>query len=109
MGIALMGLLGALYAHYMAASPSVIYTPDPIYDFIIVGAGTAGCVLAARLTENPAYKVLLIEAGGEEPWLTNLPLAGPLLQSSRHDWSYKTLPQKYSSNALNDKVRFLTD
>ena len=64
-------------------------------DIVIVGAGTAGCVLAARLTERQDLRVLLLEAGGE-PKNSDIfdPAAWPLLQGSEIDWDFKTVPQR---------------
>lgn len=64
------------------------------YDFIIVGAGSAGCVLANRLSADPAHRVLLLEAGGRDrnP-LFRLPmLMGKLFQSGIYNWHYHTEP-----------------
>lgn len=69
----------------------------PEYDFIIVGAGSAGCVLANRLSKNPANRVLLIEAGGKDrnP-LFRLPmLMGKLFHSGIYNWHYHTEPEPY--------------
>jgi 4-pyridoxate dehydrogenase len=60
------------------------------YDYVIVGAGSAGCTLANRLTEDPDTRVLIIEAGGwdRDPWI-HIPLGwGKILQQRRHDWMY---------------------
>lgn len=62
------------------------------YDFIIVGAGTAGCVLANRLTENPKWNVLLIEAGRTENYLMDVPVMAQYWQLIETDWKYKTEP-----------------
>ncbi|KAJ6636432.1 Glucose dehydrogenase [FAD, quinone] [Pseudolycoriella hygida] len=69
------------------------------FDFVIVGAGTAGCVLANRLTENPDWKVLLIEAGQSENLLMDIPLAVQYLQRSRDvNWGYR--PQSSNTSCL---------
>jgi choline dehydrogenase-like flavoprotein len=65
-----------------------------VYDYIIVGAGSAGCVLAARLTENPSVNVLLLEAGPPDTAdEIHIPAAVNLLFQSEYDWGFRTLPQ----------------
>jgi choline dehydrogenase len=68
-------------------------------DFIIVGAGSAGCVLANRLSENPNCKVLLIEAGAsQQPINVKIPAAYSKLHFSNQNWNFFTTPQKQLKN-----------
>ncbi|GAA4677402.1 GMC family oxidoreductase [Nocardioides nanhaiensis] len=65
------------------------------YDYVIVGAGSAGAVLAARLSEDPGLEVLLLEAGGEaEADEISAPLAFSSLFRTKWDWQYETTEQK---------------
>ena len=74
------------------------------YDYIIVGAGSAGCVLANRLSENPNVTVLLIEAGGmDDHFDIHIPAAYGRLQRSSMDWQYVTVPQKHSHQAMRNR------
>jgi len=69
------------------------------FDYIIVGAGSAGCILALRLAETPGNRVLLLEAGPHKRTKNvRIPAAFPKLYKSSLDWAYTTEPEPYCAN-----------
>jgi choline dehydrogenase len=79
-------------------------SPDLQFDFVIVGAGSAGCTLANRLTASGRHKVLLLEAGGMDDWIWFKIPVGYLyaMGNPRADWCFKTEPEPgLNGRALN--------
>ena len=72
---------------------------DTGYDYVIVGGGSSGCVLASRLSENPDVTVLLLEAGGRDshPYI-HMPVGFSRLTAGPRTWGFSTVPQKHANN-----------
>ena len=69
------------------------------YDYIVVGAGSAGAVLASRLSENPRHQVLLVEAGGDTHFLSRFPLSfGLFIEKPGVNWLYQSDPEPNTGN-----------
>ena len=77
------------------------------FDYIIVGAGSAGCVLANRLTEDPTVTVALLEFGGSDKSIfIQMPTALSIpMNMSKYNWGYKTEPEPYLDNRRMDCPR----
>ncbi len=74
---------------------------DSQYDFVVVGGGSAGCVIAARLSEDPHARVLLLEAGAAHgPDAMNVPALWPTLLGTAVDWGSRTVPQRSLDGAV---------
>lgn len=69
-----------------------------------MGSGSAGSVVASRLSEIPCVKILLLEAGHEPPLVTEVPALGRYLWNSDVSWGYKSVPQKYAGEGLVNRV-----
>jgi choline dehydrogenase len=77
------------------------------YDYVIVGAGSGGCVLANRLTQDPSISVLLLEAGGEDKyWWIHVPVGMPYLLGNKEvDWCFQSEPEPYCDNRVTPVPR----
>ncbi|XP_055932921.1 glucose dehydrogenase [FAD, quinone]-like [Argiope bruennichi] len=85
------------------------HTPKPSttfqneYDYVVVGAGSAGSVVASRLSEEKCVTVLLLEAGKPAPVLTEAPGLARDFFNTDVDWQYKTVPQKHTGKLLRNR------
>ena len=70
-------------------------THDDNFDYVIVGAGTAGCALAGLLAEDPTLRVCVLEAGGSErhPFVSTPAMVAPAIATRRLNWRFETVPQ----------------
>lgn len=84
-------------------SDTPVYDIKDYYNFIIIGGGSAGSVLANRLSENPEWSVLLLEAGPDEFAVTDMPLLFPAIQLSPIDWKFRTEPSDCYCLAMKDQ------
>ncbi|XP_014675291.1 PREDICTED: uncharacterized GMC-type oxidoreductase Mb1310-like isoform X1 [Priapulus caudatus] len=111
----LLVALAGIYVSYQRDTPASYLRKTTAelrtdYDYVIAGGGTAGCVLAARLSEDSDSTVLLLEAGGSEledsltRWLTRLPTLTPSLMLLPHlSWQYRTVPQAQAAYGFTNK------
>uniref|UniRef100_A0A8W8J255 Glucose-methanol-choline oxidoreductase N-terminal domain-containing protein n=1 Tax=Magallana gigas TaxID=29159 RepID=A0A8W8J255_MAGGI len=103
--VGVIGILFYIYHNNSQQSVEESVVLNGTYDYIIVGAGSAGCVLANRLSEDLTSTVLIVEAGGseEENEVMHIPALPGLPQNTKQDWAFRTIPQKKSCQGLKDQ------
>ncbi|XP_045465774.1 glucose dehydrogenase [FAD, quinone]-like [Harmonia axyridis] len=107
-----LALINTLFASQCLLGRKDIYPPnygetlsnDEEFDFIVIGAGSAGSVVASRLSEDGKYSVLVLEAGDYPSATSDIPSLLFSLQGTDEDWQYQTVPSKTSSLSLKDGV-----
>lgn len=73
-----------------------------MYDFVVIGSGASGSIVAARLSEVANWNVLLLEAGQDETNFTDIPGMYFYLDGSDYNWAYTSVPQNASCLGRND-------
>jgi len=89
--------------YYMNKVKNITPRLNAEYDFIVIGAGTAGIMTAVRLSEIPNIKVLLIEAGSHENLYMDIPLITPIFQFTDINWNYRSKPSDTYCLGMKDK------
>lgn len=78
------------------------------YDIVVVGGGTAGCVIASRVTETTSLRVLLLEAGPDnnaDPKVNTPGRSRSMFGDPNYDWDYRTVPQEHAANRTFHQTR----
>ncbi|KAH0817401.1 hypothetical protein GEV33_005390 [Tenebrio molitor] len=95
---------GLAFMRYVSVDPEThpanVRHVRPEYDFVVVGGGSAGAVVASRLSEISNWTVLLLEAGGDENEISDIPAMSGYTQMSQFDWMYQTSPPGDSQYCL---------
>lgn len=84
----------------------VVENFDTFYDFVIIGSGSGGSVMANRLSEITNWKILLLEAGEQGDFLTDIPLLDRLVYRNKYDWNYTTEVQTKCSLSSGGKYSY---
>ena len=88
--------------HYNRISSRIEWNSS--YDFIVIGAGSAGSVVASRLSSISSFNVLLLESGAEETIVSTMPSKSDTLKESQMDWNYSIVAQKYCCFGLKQRL-----
>ncbi|XP_044763974.1 glucose dehydrogenase [FAD, quinone]-like [Coccinella septempunctata] len=107
-----LALINTLFASQCLLGRRDVYPPNYAdslseneeFDFIVIGAGSAGSVVASRLSENGKYRVLVLEAGDYPSASSDIPSLLFSLQGTNEDWQYETVPSETSSLGMKDGV-----
>lgn len=107
-GVVVIGVLSFFAVKFFFTKTPLTDKLDAEYDYVIVGGGTAGCVLACRLSEDGEKRVLLLEAGGDDRGasILSIPMAGIGLFHTPYDWDYRTVPQAQSSQGFQGQKSY---
>lgn len=102
-GILPLGILETIRHFFSGFPPSPKISQNEIdytvpFDFLVIGAGSAGSVLANRLTENANWRVLVLEQGYDESFLTDIPFLAPILHVTDYARVYRSEPRPQDAN-----------
>ncbi|KAK9871980.1 hypothetical protein WA026_015223 [Henosepilachna vigintioctopunctata] len=113
LGQAVIMLITAIYQNVLQFGDQEVYpkdssfnlsktTADAVYDFVIIGASAAGCIISNRLTESEEFNVLLIEAGKYPSPTSDVPYLFFTLEDTEEDWGFLTSEEKFACKAYLD-------